>query len=134
MFMDLPKNEKSFSFEAVGEDTGKKYEGEFTVICIPNMFQKRAIEIEKTRLQADQTNPTMNLMGLGEVLANCRVRIIEGPSWWKDSNGGFDIMDENVCVKLYDQVMAQEMLWKDEVKKRSKAKDPKLGEKSTGSK
>ena len=129
--MDLPKNEKTFTFSVVGEDTGKKYEGEFSVICVPDMFQKRAIEIEKGRLTADQTNPTINLMGLGEVLSNLRVRIVKAPGWWNDSNGGFNILDENACVKLYDKVMEQELAWKDEVKKLAEPKDAKSGEGNT---
>ena len=129
--MDLPNNEKTFSFEVIGETTGKKYEGQFTVICVPNMFQRRAIEIEKTRLRADQTNPTMDLMGIGEILANLRVRIIKAPGWWNDSSGGFDLLDENVCVELYDKVMDQQDIWKQEVKELSEPKDEKSGEEST---
>ena len=132
--MDLPKNEVSFVFDCVGEVTGKKYDGDFTVMCVLNMFQKRAYEVEKTRIQSDQANPSMGLMGIGEVLANLRVRIIKSPNWWDDSNGGYDILDENMLVVLYDKVMEQEENWKKLVKEQSQPKDEKLGEKNTGRK
>lgn len=126
--MDLPKNEKTFSFSSVGETTGQKFEGNFTVVCVLDMFQKRAVELEKGRITADQVNPTMALLGQAEILSNLRNRIVDGPSWWKDSNGGFDIIDENICVELYDIVMTQEAEWKEDVKKLSEPKDEKLGE------
>jgi hypothetical protein len=129
--MDLPKNEKTFMFSAVGDTTGKSYDGEFTVICILNMMQRRAIELEKTRLQADLQNPTDSLYGLSTVLANLRVRIISAPSWWTESAGGFTIQDENICLILFDKVMEQQDLWKQELKKKAEPKDESLGEKST---
>jgi hypothetical protein len=132
--MDLPKNEKSFYFKSIGDDTQEVYEGEFTVVCILNMLQKRAVEIEKSRLQADIKNPTDNLAGLGTVLANLRVRITKGPGWWQESAGGFIIKDENICIELFDMVMSQEGLWREELKKKAEPKDENLGEKNTESK
>ncbi len=109
--MELPKNERTFVFEELGEATQTTYPGEFTVLCIPDMRARRAIEIEKSRLSADVANPTDNLAGLSVILANLRVRILSGPQWWEESLGGFNVMGEDIVVKLYDQVLEQEDLW-----------------------
>jgi len=116
VFMDLPKNEKSFIFDHIGEITGKKYDGEFKVKCILSMFDKRELELKKTQLKADSQNPTNLLSSISHILATLQVRIINAPSWWEQSLGGFDILDEDVVLALYDKVMEQERLWKEELK------------------
>ena len=128
--MDLPKNERTFVFEELGEATQTTYPGEFTVLCIPDMRARRAIEIEKSRLSADVANPTDNLAGLSIILANLRVRILSGPQWWEESLGGFNVMDENILVTLYDQVLEQEDLWRAELREKAnpkKEEDESLG-------
>ena len=117
--MDLPKNEKTFEFEHVGKTTGKKYEGKFTVKCVLNMFDKREIELEKSRLSADVANPTNLLSSLSHILANLRVRIMKAPTWWEQSLGGFDLLDEDVIIALYDKTMLQEDEWHKELKVQS---------------
>ena len=121
--MDLPKNERTFLFSEVGDTTQQKFEGEFTVLCIPNMMQKRSIEIERSRLSADLNNPTDNLFSIAVMLGNLRVRVIDGPGWWKDSNGGFTIKDENIIIGLFDKVMKQEDEWREEVRKKATGGD-----------
>jgi len=122
--MDLPQNEKTFEFSHVGLATGKKYDGKFTVKCILNMFDKREIELEKSRLRADIANPTNLLSSLSHILANLRIRIIKAPTWWEQSLGGFDILDEDAIIALFDKVMAQEDLWHEELKALSKKGEP----------
>lgn len=132
--MELPKNEATFHFSAEGDTTPKTFEGEFTVICVPNILQRRSIEIEKSRLMADLTNPTGKLTGLAAVLANLRVRILEGPQWWNDSAGGYNFKDENVLVALYEKVMEQEDEWRTKVRKAAAPKDESSGNEKTESK
>lgn len=119
--MDLPKNEAVFDFESTGGTTGKKYDGQFTVVCILNMSRKHQLEIEKTRLMADFSNPTETLFGLATILANLRVRIVNAPEWWKQSGGGFNLMDEDVLVALYDKVMEAEAKWRADLKAQATA-------------
>jgi len=114
--MDLPKNEKTFELEATGSVTGKEYNGKFTVKCILSMFDKRQLEMEKTRLTADYNNPTEGLSGIAFILANLRVRVVDGPEWWKQSEGGDEIYDEEVLVKLYEKTMDAEKEWRESLK------------------
>ncbi len=119
--MELPKKESVFDFEHVGGDTGKKYEGSFTVLCLLNMAQKHALELEKTRLLGNYANPTDGLNGISVVLANLRVKIIDAPEWWKQSNGGYAIDDEDTLVALYNKVQDAEVEWRTKLKEKAKA-------------
>ena len=114
--MDLPKDIKTFTFESVGLTTTKKYDGDFTVKCVLNMRDKRLLEIEKSSIRADMANPTPDLVAYSTILSNLRVRIEDGPEWWKQSTGGYDLKDENTLIELFDKVMDQETLWRKEVK------------------
>jgi hypothetical protein len=127
--MDLPKNERTFDLNAIGEVTQKEYDGQFTVLCVPSMRDRRDIEIEKGRLAADMSNPTDSLLGLAIILANIRIRILDAPNWWTQSMGGLDIQDENVLVALYEKVMEAEDLWRKDVKEKA---NPKKEEDSLG--
>ena len=55
------------------------------------------------------------------ILANLRVRITDGPEWWKQSAGGGTIQDEAVIVTLYDKVMEAEAVWRKKLKDQTKA-------------
>lgn len=116
MFTDLPKKIRSFKIKEIGDTTQMEYEGEFKVHAVLNMGQKHALEIEKTILQADTKSPTLGLRGIANTLAELRVRIIDAPDWWKDSRGGTEILDENVIVAIYDQIIDQELKWREELK------------------
>lgn len=118
--MDLPKNEAVFDFEHVGEITGKKYDGRFTVLCVLNMAQRHALELEKTRLLGNYSSPTDGLAGIALVLANLRSKIIDAPEWWKQSGGGYDLMDEDVLVTLYQKIQDAEIQWRETLKERAK--------------
>jgi hypothetical protein len=119
--MDLPSKQSVFDFEHIGDLTEKKYDGAFTVVCALNMAQKHALELEKTRLLGNYANPTDGLAGIAIILANLRVKIIDAPEWWKQSNGGYDIMDEDCLVALYKKVQEVEAKWREDIKAKGKS-------------
>jgi hypothetical protein len=128
--MDLPSKEKTFDFAHVGEDTLKKYEGRFTVLCVLNVGQKHAMALEKTRLMGSYPNPTDDLGGLAIILSNLRAKIVDSPEWWKQSNGGALVDDESTLVALYRKVQEAEFEWKEELKKKAQ-KLPEPSQSST---
>lgn len=107
----LPKNESVIDFNYTSE-TGKKYDGTFTVRCVLNIGQKHALALEKTRLLGNHANPTDDLLGIAVILSNLRIKIIDGPAWWTQSSGGWSIEDEDVLVALYDKVQTAESEWR----------------------
>lgn len=119
MYSTLPKNEKTFAIDILGEDTGLKYQGEFTVRCVLNMAGKHQLELEKTRLMADYANPSRGLAGIAISLATIRARIVKAPDWWEETDFGAEIIDENVILELYDRCVSAENDWRNSVKKKS---------------
>lgn len=117
MYDTLPKNERAFDVDLVGDTTGVQYKGTFTARCILNMAGRHAMELEKTRLMADYKNPSDGLAGISITLATLRSKIVEGPAWWKDSEGGATIIDDNVLLSLYDEVNKLENAWRKDLKK-----------------
>lgn len=116
MYGALPKIEKSFDFNHTGFLTGHEYAGTFTVRCVLSIQQKHQIELDKTRLMSDLKNPTDRLDGIASAIAELKVRIMEGPAWWKDSNFGFSLIDEDVVAQLYTQCLDMENSWREELK------------------
>jgi len=119
MYDALPKNERTFSIDVVGETTGIQYKGEFVAKCVLNMAGKHAMELEKTRLMADYANPSPGLMGIAISLATVRAKVLKGPEWWTSSNNGADIIDENVIFAIFDECIKIETDWKAVLKKRA---------------
>lgn len=117
--MDLPTNEVVFDFDFTS-DLGKKYDGQFTVRCLLNMRQKHLLELEKTRLLGNYSNPTDELAGISIILATLRARIANAPEWWKQSDGGFNITDVDTLSALYDKVLATEVEWRTKLKEKAK--------------
>jgi len=119
MYDSLPKNEKSFDVDIVGDTTGFKYQGQFTVLCILDMAGKHALELEKTRLMADYANPSRGLFGIATSLATIRTKVVSSPAWWKNAEDGATIKDENLVFAVYDQCNEMERQWREELKKSS---------------
>lgn len=119
MYDVLPKNERSFTIDVVGETTGLSYKGEFVAKCVLNMAGRHAMELEKTRLMADYANPSPGLMGIAISLATVKSKLVKGPEWWTSSNGGADIIDENVIFVLFDECVKIENEWKNSLKKKA---------------
>lgn len=121
--MNLPKNEKTFLFNKIGEVTGMKYEGQFTVKCALSLADKRLIEIEKSRLSADLQNPTGNLDAISRIIANLRVRVINGPEWYNQQVNTMSIIDEEIVFEVYSECLKASEDWIKELKKDSNKGD-----------
>lgn len=130
MYGALPKNERTFSVELEGDTTGITYKGEFTVKCVLNMSGKHSLELEKTRLMADYANPSAGLAGIAISLATIRAKVVEGPDWWKKSDAGATILDENVIFKIFDECVKIENAWRADLKK--KGEEAQKGNEPTG--
>jgi len=116
--VDLPNKQKTFEFDHIGE-SGKKYDGKFTVLCSLNVGQRVLLAQEKTRILGGHANPTDDLSGFAIILANLRAKIVEGPTWWQQSNGGNLIDDEDAVVALFRKLDEAELAWKDDLKKKA---------------
>jgi len=114
--MDLPKKQDIFDFDYTSFESGKRYEGAFTVLCSLNIEQRHALELEKTRLMGGHLNPSDGLSGLATILSKLRTHMIDGPPWWTQSMGGSKIEDEDTIVALYDKILEAEDKWKESLR------------------
>lgn len=130
--MDLPKNEKSFYFRHEGELTGRVYEGDFTVKCVLNLADKRLLEVEKSSLSLDLTNPSGNLSAISNVVANLRVRCIVYPDWFKQSIATLDILDDELFFEIHGKALECSDEWIKELKGNSAENDESLKRDSEG--
>lgn len=130
--MNLPKNEKTFHFSKEGEITGFKYEGQFTVKCALSLADKRLIEIEKSRLSVDLMNPTGNLDAISRLIANLRVRVLNGPEWFNQQINTMSILDENIVFEVYSECLKASEDWIKDLKGQS-VKGDELGNSQKGS-
>jgi hypothetical protein len=83
------------------------------------MAEKRKLEIERSGLSADLTNPTGNLNAISLVVSNLRVRVTDAPDWFKQAIITLDILDEDVLFELYSKSLDKSEEWISEVKKKS---------------
>lgn len=123
MYNALPKNERTFSIKVDGDTTGETFEGQFTTKCVLNMQEKHSKELEKTRMMADYANPSVTLSGIAEILSTIRTKLTKWPDWWANLDYGSKVLDENVVVTIYDEIVALEAEWRSELRK--KAEDSK---------
>jgi len=130
--MDLPKNEKSFSFRHEGELTGKVYEGEFKTKCVLSLADKRLLEVEKSSLTLDLNNPSGNLSAIGDVVANLRVRIVDSPDWFRQLITSLEVLDDELFFEIYAKCLEKSDEWLSELKKDSADTDESLKRDSEG--
>lgn len=117
--MDLPKNQDVFDFTHESE-LGNKWAGQFTVLCVLDIKTRHLLELEKTRLLGNYSSPTDELAGISIMLANLRLRIVDGPEWWKQSKGGYEFTDIDTLTSLYEKVMNAETEWRTKLKEKAK--------------
>lgn len=122
--MELPKRERTFIFTHTGE-SGVKYDGSFTVKCRLNVAEKYQLELEKSKLTSDMSNPSPGLAGFAIALSSLRTKITDAPEWWKQSRGLIE--DEDTLLALYDEVEKASIEWRKELDAKAKEADVKLG-------
>jgi len=125
--MELPKNESSFYFKHEGKLTRRNYEGDFKVKCLLSLADQRVLEIEKSQLTVDLSNPTENLSAIGSIVANLRVRVIDAPDWFKQSIRSLDILDEEVLFEIYSKCIDAETEWITSIREDVKKEEIKEG-------
>jgi hypothetical protein len=90
------------TIDVIGQRTGNPYNGKFLVKMV--LTRRENFIADERRRMIVGTNPlgvAPSLNGEAYMLGQLFVRILEGPKWWKDSDGGLDLEDENVIGELY---------------------------------
>ncbi len=108
-----------FSLNVTGAQTGETFRGDFVVklsLSYADRLRKDQLRREYLGSQSPEL-ATSEAVYLAGALAECQVRIVESPAWWRDSRNGLDLVDEVIVVELYQNIVrvdkeAQEALQK----------------------
>ena len=100
------ENEESFTVNINGSKTGTNYAGKFRARVWLSFGEELARDNLRRSLLGPATGtPAPGVVNVADVLSDLGIRIIEGPSWWQESNGGANILDSEVISELWDKCM-----------------------------
>jgi hypothetical protein len=121
----LPTNEATFELvddkgqPYVGDKTGKKYEGQFTVKCVLTNAESMQVAINAERYNGGVATLPQYYRLFNRALAEAETRVCwdkekkkaRAPGWWVDSDLGRELLDQNVVFEIYNKCMAAEKEW-----------------------
>jgi len=121
--MSLPSNEHTFVLKIDGERTKQTFDGTFTVRCLLTNA-----EIIEVGLRIDQYNKGSQTVPpgvalLNRALAELDVRIMKSPSWWKESDGGRNLLDTNVIYEVFSKSLEAEKIYDERIAEAAKKSD-----------
>lgn len=106
------KHEAQFTIDVRGETTGESYTGLFRVLT--RLTQRQRLQIDQIRrqllgAQPNGAQPLPEAASGAEIIANLRVRVIDAPQWWVNSDGGLELTDDTVPGEIYFQAVKAEV-------------------------
>jgi hypothetical protein len=100
----------TFSFSLKGNTTKEVFFGKFTaktLLTTRDFIAKD--QIRRQILGGAGTTTDAYAGNLAILCSECAVRVIDGPKWWKDSDNGMDLADDNVLKKVFDECIRLEV-------------------------
>jgi hypothetical protein len=110
----LPPMEHRFSINVQGEESQVNYMGDF-LYKRPTIGEKSLIDQMRARLNGDLRTIDDNVALNNEALSYLRFTLKEFPDFWKESQFGFNLVDENVLLEIYNKVVQFEADWRKKV-------------------
>jgi hypothetical protein len=120
----LPKNEKTFTISVIGEISKERYEGTFSCVCVPTGGIRNGILRDETREAGDMTSIPNELFYRAKWLANVKWRVLEAPEWWRGTQNGLNLLDDNILKEVYDKCLEAEIEWREKVATKNTAETP----------
>lgn len=111
----------SFSVNIQGETTFESYPGKFTVKQLLNHDEQ--LEVDRLRRQILGDKPdqaSARALNQAEIFASLIVRVTEAPTWWKESNAGQGLYDDNVIAGVYGEAMKAEREYRESLSLKAK--------------
>lgn len=114
--MLLPGNEYTFHFKGKGQTSGETYEGDFTVACVLSNAEQMEVAIRTDRYGGGSKSLPEQFKLTNRVFAELDMRVRKSPTWWKESNGGWDLHDANIVHEVFAQAMKAVDDWSERLK------------------
>jgi hypothetical protein len=107
----IPDPNHKFQIDVIGKVTGKRFLGDFTS-TIPRLKEQGMINKHEAYLNGDMAQfLAPGTRKLHQMIAYLRYTLKEYPSFWKESDLGYELMDLNVIIEVYDEVLRFEEEW-----------------------
>jgi len=116
--MSFGADSTSFEINVIGDKTGTQWVGKFTVKSLLS-HRDDFIRDAKRREFLGSINPQLAdayTLNAADVFGELSVRITLAPAFWTESNGGLDLIDNNVVREVYKKAMEAERAVLDKVK------------------
>jgi len=110
--MAKPIYEAPFTVDVTGDRTGESLQGVFKAKTRLSHRERLLIDQLKRQLLGPQpagTMPSEDADSRADAFANLRVRLTESPSWWMNSNGGIELVDDNVVTAVFEKAVQVEV-------------------------
>lgn len=100
------KDKLDIYVDVTGNETGKRFEGKFVVKTkISNREALKEDEVRRGVLGQNPQHAGEYAWGIATAIAWLAVRLTESPTWWKESGGGVDLLDDNVLMDVYEKAV-----------------------------
>ena len=94
-----------FTVHVVGDVSQTPFDGAFKCrVKLSYRDQLRMDQVRREILGPDGPNASPRAQNTAELLSQLAIHLCDSPNWWKDSNGGLDLMDDNVLAAVWEQV------------------------------
>lgn len=114
--MMLPGNEFTFHFKHKGDVSGEWYEGDFTVCCCLTNAEQMEVAIRTDRYSGGSKSLPEQFKLTNRVFAELDMRIKKAPKFWTESNGGWDLHDNNIVHEVFAKAMEASKDWAERLK------------------
>jgi hypothetical protein len=117
----MPILEEKFSINVLGKETNERYIGEFTV----RVKLSQGLKMARSRMIRQNLGEFANFATDDDrlraiALADCAVSITKSPEWWRHSNDGVEMVDDNVIDEIWAGVAKAQGRYKEETDKSAK--------------
>lgn len=120
MLMD--ENEKTINFKSIGTRSGKVYEGRFTFKCLLTNMEQVEVALRTDRYNGGSSTIAPDKSIISRAIAELEIRTVDyekSPSWFRDSDYGRHLVDNNVLFDLFAEAMKAEKGWADDLKEKA---------------
>jgi hypothetical protein len=98
----------SFAISIIGNETQQPFTGTFKVkTLLTRLEQFRADQLRRDLLGPNPEAAMPQLIGEAFIHSQLKVRLLEAPDWFKNSNYGLELLDSNITPEIFEKCMAE---------------------------
>jgi hypothetical protein len=122
-------NISEFEVNLVGDRSGEKWLGTFSCSkCLSHRQQLMEDQVYRELLGKDLENASKRAKEQAELLSRIKVSLTKWPAWWTELGLGFDALDDNLILAVWEGVMKIQLDAFQAVQNKAKAAEEQLKE------